>query len=116
MFSCEPIEGETSFRVKGYFYETAQGDNIGMAHSYAIFGEFEAIEGCRAPWYEKFPLSGSTSVKFMLHWREYMPDCMQRFMIPQVSTTGHMWVSRKGEMNTKSRTIRANCHVSKITE
>ncbi|WHI52750.1 hypothetical protein P3339_08305 [Microbulbifer sp. MLAF003] len=115
-FECTPIEGETSFRVKGYFHETAQGENIGMAHSYAILGEYETIKGCRAPWYEKFPISGSTSVKFMLHWHEYMPGCMQRFMIPQISTTGHMWVSRKGEPNLKSKMIRANCDINRVSE
>ena len=113
-FSCEPIDGETSFRIKGYFLETAQGENIGMAHSYAVVGEYETIEGCRVPWYEKFPLSGSTSIKFMLHWREYMSGCMQRFQIPQLSAPGYMWVAKKDDPHVKSKPIKAHCHVEKV--
>ncbi len=112
-FSCEPIEGEISFRLKGYFLENAQGENIGMVHSYAIFGEYETFEGCRVPWYEKFPLNGSTSVKFMLHWREYMTGCMQRFQIPRISAPGYMWVAKKEDSLVKSKVIRANCKVVK---
>lgn len=113
-FSCEPIDGEASFRVKGYFLENAQGKNIGIAHSYAVFGKYESIDGCRVPWYEKFPLSGSTSVKYMLHWREYMPGCMQRLQIPQVSAPGYMWVAKKDDSHVKSKPIKTQCHVSKI--
>jgi hypothetical protein len=112
-FTCEPIEGETSFRVNGYFFENKQGDNIGIAHSYAVFGEYEPLEGCRVPWYEKFALSGTTSVKFMLHWCEYMPGCVQRFQIPTVSAPGMMWVAKKEDSLVKSKVIRANCKVSK---
>ena len=110
-FSCEPIEGEVSFRIKGYFFENAQGDNLGMAHSYAVFGEYEAIEFCRVPWYEKFPLSGSTSAKMLLHWREYMPGCVQRFHIPTVSAQGYMWVEKSEDARIKSKRIKANCKI-----
>ena len=84
-----------------------------MAHSYAIFGEYDPLQECRVPWFEKFPLNGSTSVKFMLHWREYMPGCVQRFQVPTVSAPGYMWVAKKEDSQVKSKVISANCKVVK---
>ena len=116
VFDCQPIEGQPSFRVKGKFNETGQGERIGWAHSYLAFGNPESIEGCRVPWFEKFPLNGSTSVKFLLHWREYMPGCMQRFQIPQKSGAGFMWVEKKENSLIKSKAVRAHCEVTKSAQ
>lgn len=112
-FDCQPIEGQSSFRIKGKFDKIGQGERIGWAHSYRAFGDPESIEGCRVPWFEKFPLSGSASIKFLLHWHEYMPGCMQRFQIPQKSGVGFMWVEEKENPLKKSKAVRAYCEVTK---
>ncbi|MBY6189330.1 hypothetical protein KUV95_16595 [Microbulbifer agarilyticus] len=113
VFECQPIEGQVSFRVKGNFNETGQGERIGHAHSYLAFGNPESIEGCRVPWFEKFPLNGSTSVKFLLHGHEYMPGCIQRLQIPQNSGVGFMWVELKENSLIKSKAVKAHCEVTR---
>ncbi len=113
-FSCTPINGESSFRIKGHFKKDLNKPHLGFAHSFSLIGKFESLPGCRDPWYEKFPLKGTISAKMMLHSHEYTDACMLRLHIPTVSTKGYLWVYKPEDIYKRSTVISANCVVNKV--